>query len=538
MPVQLLMLAGLAAFVIVAFGPQLLAAGDSSAASHLGQLRRQRRQAAGRRRRIIFNNDGNSIAYALKEVSAEALLADRTKGLLGTHVDSIFYCTWSAGLALFTHKSALAEPFVATTGVFKANLTKQFRDRGLDPLQIMVEFCRANGIEFFWSMRMNDIHDAFPQWPEMISQFKKDHPQLLFGTPEEPPPFGMWSGLDYGEPEVRERAFRLLEDVCERYDVDGVEMDFMRHVPHFRCNAKGEDCTQKERDIMTGLARRVREMTERVGLARGRPLLVAVRIPGSVPCCEAAGLDVTRWLEEDLVDVLVPGEWELSPWEDWVALGRRHGAPVYPCLSWSPSRKRQGPPHARHGRPLTGYRARAMNVWHSGSDGVYTFNLFDPTSSAWRELGEPKVLAGLDKDYFPAYARPLRGRDMRDLHRFVELPSTLCPERPVTLEADRPHAVTMTIGEDPSGCGDSPKSRPRATLSLLVTGLTGADALVVSLNGHAVANGSFAEDWRTYTVAAEWVRSGANTVEMTHSDRSGRAVVLSDVHVRIAYPRA
>jgi len=45
----------------------------------------------------------------------------------------------------------------------------------------------------------------------------------------------------------------------------------------------------------------------------------------SLACCEAIGLDVVDWLEQDLVDILVPGEWELSPWEEWVALGRQHG---------------------------------------------------------------------------------------------------------------------------------------------------------------------------------------------------------------------
>ena len=302
--------AGLVAAGLFATGMQPCQADEVCTTAELTQLRQQRRQAAQRKRRIIFNNDGNSIVVSLagKEVSAQALLDDRTIPLLGTHVDSIFYCSWSTGLGLFTHMSEFVEPFYAKTGVYGANRPQEFHERGLDPLKIMVDFCRANDIEIFWSMRMNDIHDADPRWPEVMPQFKKDHPELLFGTQQKPPAFGKWSGLDYGLPEVRQRAFRLLEDVCRRYNVDGIEMDFARHFPHFSCNANGEDCAQHERDLMTGLLQRVRKMTEQVGLERNCPILVAVRIPASLSCCNAIGLDVSHWLEQQLVDILVPGE--------------------------------------------------------------------------------------------------------------------------------------------------------------------------------------------------------------------------------------
>ena len=59
---------------------------------------------------------------------------------------------------------------------------------------------------------------------------------------------------------------------------------------------------------MTGLLQRVRKMTEQVGLERNCPILVAVRIPASLSCCNAIGLDVSHWLEQQLVDILVPGE--------------------------------------------------------------------------------------------------------------------------------------------------------------------------------------------------------------------------------------
>ena len=54
-----------------------------------------RKKAAHKRRRIIMNNDGNDTRAAATErpVTPENLLSKRTTDLIGSHVDSIFYCT-------------------------------------------------------------------------------------------------------------------------------------------------------------------------------------------------------------------------------------------------------------------------------------------------------------------------------------------------------------------------------------------------------------------------------------------------------------
>ena len=33
----------------------------------------------------------------------------------------------------------------------------------------------------------------------MVPRFKQENPRLLFGSVDDPPLFGFWSGLDYGE---------------------------------------------------------------------------------------------------------------------------------------------------------------------------------------------------------------------------------------------------------------------------------------------------------------------------------------------------
>ena len=96
-----------------------------------------------------------------------------------------------------------------------------------------------------------------------------------------------------------------------------------------------------------------------------RDSLTAVRFPASIACCEAIGFDVTAWLEQDLVDLLCPGEWELAPWSEWVDMGKRYDVPVYPSMSWSGSRKRQGPIGTADSMGHRNFRARAMNALHA-----------------------------------------------------------------------------------------------------------------------------------------------------------------------------
>ena len=106
----------------------------------------------------------------------------------------------------------------------------------------------------------------------------------------------------------------------------------------------GDPVTQEHCDLMTGLLRRVRKMVDDVAAERRKPILVSARVPDSIPFAKGIGLDLERWLEEDLVDLLAgSGYIHLEPWENWVALGRKHDVPVYACLSGSRLVSSSGP---------------------------------------------------------------------------------------------------------------------------------------------------------------------------------------------------
>ena len=255
------------------------------------EMKRRRLEAAHRRRRIIFNSDaGDTDPRELKVADPEEFLKSRKTPLVGSSVDSIFYST-DQGFSYYSHYSEVSDI------AFGANpLIKELIDQGMDPLQMTVEFCRKNDIEIFWTFRTNDPHDS---WTEEgpLSRIKKDHPEYLFGTREKPAPAtdGLWTGVDYALPEVREHVFAIIQDVCSRYDLDGIEWDFFRMLTNFKSLAWGKPISQEEREAMTELLRRVRTMTDEIAAKRQRPMLIAARVPDSVGYCDALGLDLITW---------------------------------------------------------------------------------------------------------------------------------------------------------------------------------------------------------------------------------------------------
>ena len=535
-----IMCLALAALLAVAFAGGAVAQESEVDMKKLEEMKQQRKEAAHRKRRIIFDNDGNEPVYYCEKADADEFLERRTKAVVGTQVDTIVYCTWSSGFSYFTHNTKVGKVFDCTSeepgkgpgSGFSKNKTRAFIEQGTDPLEIMVDYCRKNGIEIFWSMRMNDIHDAWGAWysPFLFPPIKKEHPEWLMGTEDNRPENGAWTAIDYGQPEIRDLAFRFFEEVCSNYDVDGVEMDFFRHLNYFRTPASGKPATQEELDMMTDLFRRIRKMADETGVKRGRPILISARVPDSVEFCRTMGFDIVRWMKEDLIDILVvSGYFRLNPWETSVKLGHKYGVPVYPCLS--ESRIKDGDA-SKVRASLECYRARAMNVLNSGADGVYMFNYFNPHSPLWSEVGARETLDPLDKVYTTA----ARGNGNLDFwftggERFQNR-SFVTPDSPRKLEPGQPETAELPVGQDLQEAGS-----PDVTLHLRVAELADADDISVKLNGESLETGSKSEAGLEFAVSLARVKQGVNQIEVTLDPGSEPGPVLQDLLLWVRYQK-
>ena len=127
----------------------------------------------GRKRRVIFNSDGDELIQAayggysdpLETIPArynspQEFLALRTTPLKGTQVDSLFYCGYTNDPSWELPKTGLEA-------------------LGPNPVKHVVDFAHQNGMEFVYSLRMNDIHSAFSPGANFWSRFKLQNPHLL-----------------------------------------------------------------------------------------------------------------------------------------------------------------------------------------------------------------------------------------------------------------------------------------------------------------------------------------------------------------------
>jgi len=419
-----------------------------------------RREAQLRERRLVFNNDsgGDARVPAAPTLTPEAFLAPRIAPLAGSQVDGIALDTTAGTFGTFGHRTKVAEMFTTREGRYRYNLLPDFLKLDTDPLSETVKFARKHKIEVLWVQRMDDTHDASN--PILFPDFKREHPEALFGTPENPPKHGKWSGVDYAHPAVRDLAYAIVAEVAENYDVDGIELDFWRHPVFFKRSAQGKALRPEERALMTDVIRRIRFKLDEVGRARGKHLLLNIKYPDSVGYCQKIGLDLEQWLKEDLVDVLVPGGYfQLNPWQTSVALGEKYNVPVWACLAENRVRDPRGNTARKSAAAL---RARAAAAWAAGVDAIEMFNHFDPHQSYWHELGALDSLRDLPKTYFVSVQGEGSAQSWVPADEYITLPG-LTPDAPESIPSGGAVTYEIYLGDE---LRDSSPLTPRLRIQI------------------------------------------------------------------------
>jgi len=508
----------------------------------LEELRAARTELAAKPRHLIANNDGCDCLYFPRdqEPTLQNFLDLRTSLLAGTQVGTISYCTISSGFGQFTHDTQVGTLLTRQPVDFglrpdSRNIASELIREGKDTLRAVTEFAHGNRIEAFWSMRMNDTHDVvhtserpyllFPPW-------KADHPDLLVGDSVKRTPYGRWSSVDYARPEVLELAFRFIEEVCLNYDVDGVELDFFRHLCYFKSVANGGKASREEVAAMTGLMRRIRAISEEVGLKQQRPILVAMRLPDSTGYCIDMGFDLDTWLAEGLLDLLITTDYfRLNPWSSSVELGHRYGVKVYPALT--DPRVKGETRFLRASVPA--YRARAASAWASGADGLYLFNLYDidRNSPLWRALGDPRALAFTDKQYFltDLDGKPTSWLAGGDKHQTIPV---VAPTAPVPLSKQQGFHARLVIADDFEAAARAGYVST-ATLHFDLPGIEDAKLVSVSLNGETLAEGKLDNGWIDWPVAPNWLRMEGNELVVSLLNQARSPQLLRDIVLSISY---
>ncbi len=277
-------------------------------------------------------------------------------------------------------------------------------DRGIDPYEIWISRCRENGISPWISVRMNDVHDVNIEEAFMHSSFWKEHPEYRRVDYR----FTDWTdrAFDYRHEEVREYHMNLIEEIIDRYDFDGLELDWMRFGYHF---APGYEESGKEQ--LNRFTRAVRERLKSVEDRRGHTIKLSARVPSSPETALGLGLDAPRWAKDGLVDSLVitPFWWSIEtdmPLEIWrylldgtsVSIAAGLEILLRPYPSYEPVLKNN----------IETVRGAAASFLSRGADTVYLFNYmdsetamdsYDEYTDMLREAGSIETISGKNRRY-------------------------------------------------------------------------------------------------------------------------------------------
>ena len=355
--------------------------------------------SATRQRRIIYNDDSDQQFTTHTDrygvVDEQSFIDARTSPTFDTQVDTYVWCVGNGADPPWSGSQYVINPVL---------------DSCAHATDVILEACRATGMEVWGSLRMSDLHDFSQDLDKGFDPLKSEHPEYLIGEngyrglPPERTERWLRTALNFGLPEVRQYRLDYIERNAAAHDFDGYELDFSRFIWMFPMGRERELAP-----LMTDFIRQTRARLNAIGRNRGRPYTFVVHVPDSPETCLSLGEDVETWVCEGLVDILVVGM-GFMPFslqlKQWTALGERYGVPIYPSLNTRPLRRfHQTRPSGWHQY----IRAAAAWWWQQGVDGVYLFNLFthvgesglarDAAYAPLREIGDPAALTGTDKLY-------------------------------------------------------------------------------------------------------------------------------------------
>ncbi len=359
---------------------------------------------------IVINDDGFSAFYGGRYKTA----ADLRQQMLSFRETQVAVFEWciSAGSRV-NYPSKVSEligdgvtDFGRRGDQLAAETLHRLAAEGVDTLKVVTDACHEAGMACYASLRMNGDYLSKPTDDslsrQLNSNFWREHPEFrVRGMKGEDK-----TKLSYAFPEVRAFKLALLREAAE-HDIDGINLDFLRHPPFFgfdeplkeafRDQYQIEPATVPLEDprweplraeIMTSFLREVRQLLDKAGKHKGRHLGLSARIDWKDG--KSLGCDVETWLRERLLDYLVVAEHSLGGYEidltPFVRMAKGGGCAILfgeeAILSGHDRTATEDkliaegklvPPKRDHLTPQD-YQTRAARWYAAGADGIHLFN--------------------------------------------------------------------------------------------------------------------------------------------------------------------
>ena len=179
-------------------------------------------------RRVVYNSDPSNTTRHLSEPAKPEELRQvvrnyAAKGAIDTLVQEIWHQGWSEFWRTDKCGYDARDPHRRLVPMM---------DDGVMPIEVYIDECQQQGMEFIAGFRMNDRHGHNADW---FAQLTQDKPEWILQGYEpsskrttDPRSYALGCALDYSQEEVRNWLFSLMADVAHRFDIDGIEFNYTR----------------------------------------------------------------------------------------------------------------------------------------------------------------------------------------------------------------------------------------------------------------------------------------------------------------------
>lgn len=415
---------------------------------------------------------------------------------------------------------------------------------GGDMVEVFTRRCRKLGMAPFVSFRLNDSHGHefltyekkdVPAWAwHCFSPVHVNHPEWRLGTD-----LNNWDNrvLNWAIPEVVAHKLAFIEEIIAQYDLDGFELDFMRHCKFFRDD--GPAPAERLR-IMLDFVGKVRAALDRREAADGRHRHLCVRIPVFLATHGELGLDVAAFAKAGVEMFNLSSYYFTGQQGDFAAIRRLAPEAAFyvemcHCTQIAPL------PFIASGYDNFGFRRTTPNQYYTtahlayarGFQGVSTFNFVyyrehgvgergpfhEPLFEIHRGCADPAFVARQPQHYFIGHTWKWMGNGRFPLNDTWGGFRQFTHREPVTFQLDMApptggwrHDGRLRI-QSPEDLGGS---RWRAVMNGVELAET-ADCSEPYANPYSPLLGT-PEQHRAWIVPANLCKAGSNTIDITLVD--------------------
>ncbi|MBL8177964.1 MAG: hypothetical protein JNK48_25020 [Bryobacterales bacterium] len=318
----------------------------------------------------------------------------------------------------------------------------QLHRDGIDLYARWIAQARRRKLSPWLSMRMNDVHNVDDERAYIHSEFWRAHPEYR----RVPYRFSGWTdrAFDYGHKAVREYHLLLVRELAERYDFDGLELDWMRFGYHFRPGQERDGAA-----LLTEFTAEVRRILDAAQRKRGHRIRLGARVASRPESAMGLGMDAVTWARRGLIDFLVVTPFWATvepdmPIEQWRALLQGTNVTLAAGLELLLRAHPGEKPYQKNS--IETVRGAAAALLDRGADRIYLFNFMDSETAIenladndriLREAGSLSSLAGKPRRHVITYpdtwapgepqAIPLPQSISKDQWRAFRLPTGPVP---------------------------------------------------------------------------------------------------------------